>query len=167
MSNEVQSILNDVGLRCSALKEFITALLPILEHKIDYIMPDLLKNPSLLSHFVHENLVFDTTLREEYLYIPAGKDKWDGLTQHSLKSPRVFATWRDAEKNCPVPLKSRFLIHQLPSHAITRSSAHQTHRSSNTKLSMRKISNLQKGQCESWISWRRSLVQISRHRFFF
>ena len=103
MNNEIQLILNEIGLRCSALAEFITALLPILQHKIDYIMPDLLKNPSLLSHFMHENLVFDTTLREEYLYVPAGKEKWDGLIQHSLKSPRVFATWRDAEKNCLNP----------------------------------------------------------------
>src|SRR5271154_6214266 len=91
------------AMRCSALAEFITALFPILQHKIDYIMPDLLKNPSLLSHFMHENLVFDTTLREEYLYIPAGKEKWDGLIQYSLKSPRVFATWRDTEKNCLNP----------------------------------------------------------------
>jgi RAD50-interacting protein 1 len=103
MNNEIQTILNEIGLRCSALAEFITALLPILQHKIDFIMPDLLKNSSLLVHFMRENLVFDTTLREEYLYIPAAKEKWDGLIQHSLKSQRVFATWRDAEKNCAFP----------------------------------------------------------------
>ena len=100
MNNEIQSILNEIGLRRSALAEFITALLPILQRKIDYIMPDILKNGSLLSHFMHENLVFDTRLREEYLYIPSGKEKWDGLIQHSLKSQRVFATWRDTEKDC-------------------------------------------------------------------
>ena len=100
MNNDIQSILNELGLKCAALAEFITALLPILQRKIDNIMPDLLKNPSLLSHFMHENLAFDTNIREEYLYIPAGKEKWDGLIQHSLKSPRVFATWRDTEKNC-------------------------------------------------------------------
>jgi len=123
MDNQVQSISNSVGLRCNALTEFISALLPILQHKIDYIMPDLLKNASLLSHFVHENLLFDTTLREEYLYIPAGKDKWDGLTQHSLKSPRVFATWRDTEKNCLLPCNP-FSDSQLPSHATMTSSVH-------------------------------------------
>ena len=103
MNNEIQSILNEIGLRCSALAEFITALLPILQRKIDYIMPDLLKNPSLLSHFMGENLAFDAILRNEYLYIPAGEEKWDGLMQHSLKSPRVFAAWRDAEKSCMNP----------------------------------------------------------------
>jgi RAD50-interacting protein 1 len=100
MNNEIQSILNEIGLRRSALSEFITALLPILQRKIDHIMPDLLKNGSLLSHFMHENLVFDSYLREAYLYLPSGQEKWDGLIQHSLKSPRVFATWRDTEKDC-------------------------------------------------------------------
>jgi len=103
MNNEIQSILNEIGLRRSALAEFITALLPILQRKIDHIMPDLLKVGSLLSHFMRENLVFDSYLRDEYLYIPSGKEKWDGLIQHSLKSPRVFATWRDTEKDCLTP----------------------------------------------------------------
>lgn len=100
MNNEIQLILNEIGLGRSALAEFITALLPILQRKIDHIMPDLLNSGSSLSHFMRENLVFDSTLREQYLYIPSGKDKWDGLIQHSLKSQRVFATWRDTEKNC-------------------------------------------------------------------
>src|SRR5436190_12472108 len=100
MNNEIQSILNEIGLRRSALAEFITALLPILQRKIDHIMPDLLKNGALLSHFMHENLVFDSHLREENLYFPSGKEKLDGLIQHSLKSPRVFATWRDTKKDC-------------------------------------------------------------------
>ena len=108
MNNEIQAILNQVGLRRSALSEFITALLPILQRKIDHIMPDLLKNGALLSHFMHENLVFDTTLRDEYLYIPFGKERWEGLIQHSLKSPRNFATWRDTEKDCTTLSRKTF-----------------------------------------------------------
>ena len=100
MNTEIQAILNEVGLRRSALAEFITALLPILQRKIDHGMSDLLKNGSLLSHFMRENLVFDTTLRKEYLYIPFGKDKWEGLIQHSLKSTQIFNTWRDVEIGC-------------------------------------------------------------------
>jgi RAD50-interacting protein 1 len=100
MNTEIQSILNEIGLRRSALSEFITALLPILERKIDHIIPDLLKNAQLLSHFMHENLVFDSTIRERYLYVPSGSEKWDGLIQHALKSQRVFATWRDVERDC-------------------------------------------------------------------
>jgi RAD50-interacting protein 1 len=113
MNTEIQSILNEIGLRRSALSEFITALLPILQRKIDHVVPDLLKNAPLLSHFMHENLVFDVTLRERYLYLPAGKDKWNGLIQHSLKSARVFATWRDVEKDCtdhPVMLYGRLMV---------------------------------------------------------
>jgi hypothetical protein len=100
MNQDVQMILNELGLRRSALAEFITALLPILHRKIDSIMPDLLKDASSLSHFMHENMVFDTSLRENYLYIPFGKEVWEGSIQHSLKSPRVFKTWRDVEKDC-------------------------------------------------------------------
>ena len=100
MNVEVQGILNEIGLRRSALAEFISALLPILQRKIDYILPDLIKNGSLLSHFIHENLAFDVTLRDEYLYLPFGQDKWDGLVQHALSTPRVLATWRDTEKDC-------------------------------------------------------------------
>jgi len=100
MNTEIQSILNEIGLRHSALAEFITALLPILQRKIDRIIPDLLYNAQLLSHFMHENLVFDSTLRERYMYLPSGKDKWAGLIQHSLSSHRVFVTWLDVEKDC-------------------------------------------------------------------
>jgi RAD50-interacting protein 1 len=95
----VQSILNDIGIRRNALYEFITALLPILRRKIDHILPQLLKNPPLFSHLMHENLVFDTTLRDEYLYLPFGQEKWEGTIQQSLKSQRVFSTWRDIEKD--------------------------------------------------------------------
>jgi len=105
MNQEVQMILNELGLRRSALAEFITALLPILHHKIDSIMPDLLKNAPSLSHFMHENMVFDSSLRENYLYIPFGKEFWEGSMQHSLKSPWIFKTWRDVEKDC-MPLFS-------------------------------------------------------------
>jgi hypothetical protein len=110
MNTEIQSILNEIGLRRSALSEFITALLPILERKSDCIMPDLLKNAQLLSHFMHENLVFDSALREQYLYVPSGNEKWVGLIQHALKSGRVFTTWRDVEKDCKVPLGGKLMV---------------------------------------------------------
>lgn len=110
MNTEIESILNEIGLRRRALSEFITAMLPILERKIDRIIPDLLKNAQLLSHFMHETLVFDSALREQYLYIPSGSEKWIGLIQHALKSPRVFATWLDIEKDCKVPETGRLMV---------------------------------------------------------
>ena len=100
MNDEIQPILNEIGLKRSALTEFITALLPILHRKVGHLIPDILKNGSLLSHFMHENLVFDTTLREEYLYVPFGESSWEGSIQHSLKAPRIFKTWLDTEKDC-------------------------------------------------------------------
>jgi RAD50-interacting protein 1 len=103
MNNEIQSILNEIGLRRSTLAEFITALLPIITRKVDHIMPDLVQNGSLLSHFMHENLVFDAEIQERYLYLPFGQDKWEGSVQHALKFPRAFATWRDVEKDCITP----------------------------------------------------------------
>jgi hypothetical protein len=106
MNTEIQSILNEIGLRRSALSELITALLPILERKTDRIVPDFLKNAQILSHFMQENLVFDLALREQYLYLPSGSEKWVGLIQHSLKSQRVFATWRDVEKDCKISCKT-------------------------------------------------------------
>jgi RAD50-interacting protein 1 len=100
MRTEVQTILNDLGIERNALTEFITALLPILQRKIEYISPELLQNGSLLSHFVYESLSFDKAIYDKYFYVPTGRDRWDGITQHFLESPRNFKTWRDVEKNC-------------------------------------------------------------------
>jgi RAD50-interacting protein 1 len=100
MGHEIQTIHNQLGLQQSALTEFITVLLPILQRKFDHILPDLRKNGSLLSHFMHESLSFDSVIREKYLYIPTGSDKWEGITQYFLRSPATFKTWRDAEKDC-------------------------------------------------------------------
>jgi hypothetical protein len=100
MSHDIQTIHNQLGLQQSALTEFITVLLPILQRKFDHILPDLRKNGFLLSHFMHESLSFDSVIREKYLYIPTGNDKWEGLTQYFLRSPTTFKTWRNAEKDC-------------------------------------------------------------------
>ena len=48
---------------------------------------------------MHENLVFDAALREDYLYLPHGQEKWEGTIQQALKSQRVFKTWKDVEKD--------------------------------------------------------------------
>jgi hypothetical protein len=49
---------------------------------------------------MHENMVFDSELKDTYLYTPFGQDTWEGSIQHALKSPRIFQTWRDVEKDC-------------------------------------------------------------------
>jgi RAD50-interacting protein 1 len=100
MNTEVQTIMNEIGLRRTAMTEFITALLPIITRKMDHILPELITSGPLLSHYMHENLVFDTTLQDDYLYIPFNQESWRGSIQHALKSPRIFNTWRDVERDC-------------------------------------------------------------------
>ena len=105
MNNEIQSILNEIGLKRAALSEFITALLSILQRKIDKTLPALLNNNLLFSHFMHQSLAFDLTLREEYLYVPFGFDQWDGLIQHVLKSTQTLQKWIDIEKDSIYPMR--------------------------------------------------------------
>jgi RAD50-interacting protein 1 len=100
MENDMQSILNETGFKRIAMVEFIAALHPILERKIDHILPELLGNGYLLSHFVHEALSFDRKLREEYLFVPHGRDHWEGIAQYALRSSSAFKAWQKTEKDC-------------------------------------------------------------------
>lgn len=100
MQNDLQSILNETGFNRIAITEFIAALHPILERKINHILPELLGNSSLLSHFVHEALSFDRKVREEYLFVPYGRDSWEGITAYALRSASTFNAWQKAEKDC-------------------------------------------------------------------
>ena len=79
LSDYLQPILDD-RIRASEVAEstytdsisaFITALLPLLKEKCLSLLPQLVHEPQLLSHFVHELMSFDTTLRETWLYRPA------------------------------------------------------------------------------------------------
>ncbi|KAL8952018.1 MAG: hypothetical protein Q9222_002037 [Ikaeria aurantiellina] len=63
----------------------ITALLPMLRRKIFSIIPQIAKQPQLLSHVVHELMGFDTSLRDEWGYDGGcGMDGWNGLTWEVL-----------------------------------------------------------------------------------
>ncbi|KAL8940207.1 MAG: hypothetical protein Q9211_002379 [Gyalolechia sp. 1 TL-2023] len=63
----------------------ITALLPMLRQKAYSIMPLIAKQPPLLSHFIHELMSFDISLREEWGYDGGcGIDGWKGLTWESI-----------------------------------------------------------------------------------
>lgn len=78
----------------------VTALLPMLRHKISSIMPLVAKQAQLLSHFIHELMSFDTSLREEWGYDGGcGIDGWKGLTWEVLVKGRWFDRWLEVEKN--------------------------------------------------------------------
>ena len=79
----------------------ITALLPMLRRKIFASMPRIAKQPQLLSHFVHELINFDITIKEEWGYDGGnGVEGWKGLAWEVLVKSDWFGVWLDVEKNC-------------------------------------------------------------------
>lgn len=79
----------------------ITALLPMLRHKISSIMRLVAKQSQLLSHFVHELMSFDISLRDEWGYDGGcGIDGWKGLTWEVLVKGKWFDRWLEVERNC-------------------------------------------------------------------
>ncbi len=80
---------------------FITALLPMLRRKILALLPRIAKQPHLLSHFVHELINFDVTLKEEWGYDGGNRmEGWRGLAWEVLVKRHWFGAWLDVEKNC-------------------------------------------------------------------
>ena len=83
--------------------EFITAVLPMLRRRIKSLLPPIVQNAPLLSHFIHEMIKFDTILREEYFYAPFGSNpetQWKGITHEVLVKQNWFGPWLDVEKSC-------------------------------------------------------------------
>jgi hypothetical protein len=80
---------------------FITALLPMVRHKLLSILPQILKQPPLFSHTIHELMKFDTTLRDDWQYNGGSRtEPWRGLTWEILTKDDVFGHWLQAEKDC-------------------------------------------------------------------
>ena len=84
-----------------ATSAFITALLPMVSAKCLSLLPQISANPSLLSHFIHELMSFDTTLRDSWAYtpLPQGLLDWKGLTWSMLTIHGYFEAWLSVEKN--------------------------------------------------------------------
>ncbi|KAL8726921.1 MAG: hypothetical protein Q9166_006410 [cf. Caloplaca sp. 2 TL-2023] len=77
----------------------ITALLPMLRRKVFSIMPHIAKLPHLMSHFIHELMSFDISLRDEWGYDGGcGIDGWKGLTWEVLVKKDWFGKWLEVEK---------------------------------------------------------------------
>lgn len=78
----------------------ITALLPMLRHKVFTLLPQVSKQPQLLSHLMHELMSFDVSLREEWGYDGGfGAEGWKGLTWEVLVKKDWFGTWLKVEKD--------------------------------------------------------------------
>lgn len=80
---------------------FITALLPMLRRKIFALVPRISPQPQLLSHFIHELISFDTSLKDDWSYDGGrGVDGWRGLTWEVLVKKDWFGRWLEVEKDC-------------------------------------------------------------------
>lgn len=77
-----------------------TALLPMLRRKISSFLPQISKQPQLLSHFIHELISFDVNLTEDWGYRKDhGVQEWKGLAWEVLVKWGWFGRWLDVEKN--------------------------------------------------------------------
>ncbi|KAI4270466.1 MAG: hypothetical protein L6R38_007115 [Xanthoria sp. 2 TBL-2021] len=77
----------------------ITALLPMLKRKVFGVIPQIAKQPQLLSHFIHELMSFDISLRDEWGYDGgSGVEGWKGLTWEVLVKKDWFGRWLEVEK---------------------------------------------------------------------
>ena len=79
----------------------ITALLPMLRRKISVFLPSIAKQPQLLSHFIHELIAFDVSIKDEWAYDGGnGVEGWRGLAWEVLVQQDWFGAWLNVEKNC-------------------------------------------------------------------
>lgn len=73
----------------------------MLRHKISNLLPAISKQSQLLSHFMHELMSFDTSLRGDWGYDGGfGAEGWKGLTCEVLDRQNWFPKWLHAEKDC-------------------------------------------------------------------
>jgi RAD50-interacting protein 1 len=83
----------------------------MLKRKISHLLPEISGQPQLLSHFIHELISFDATLREEWDY-GEGSDQetWKGLTWEVLVRQEWFLRWLQVEKECKSGRFQRFRL---------------------------------------------------------
>lgn len=109
ISNHVQPIIESQNSRRSvadalftdAISAFITALLPLVTDKSLQLLQQIVTQPQLLSHFVHELMAFDKTVMDSWGYQPTTDllIDWKGLTWEMLNTHGYFAPWLKAEKD--------------------------------------------------------------------
>lgn len=84
----------------------------MLRRKIFALVPQISQEPHLLSHFIHELMSFDTSLKDDWNYDGGcGLDGWKGLTWEVLVKKDWFGRWLDVEKDCEFILGLDYLEH--------------------------------------------------------
>ena len=79
----------------------INALLPMLRRKIAIFLPRVTGHPQLLSHFIHELIAFDVSIRDEWAYDGGNSfEPWRGLAWEVLVKQDWFGAWLHVEKDC-------------------------------------------------------------------
>lgn len=75
----------------------------MLRRKISAFLPRIAKQPQLLSHFIHELIAFDVSIKDEWAYDGGnGVEGWRGLAWEVLVQQDWFGAWLNVEKNCEV-----------------------------------------------------------------
>ncbi|EXJ87247.1 hypothetical protein A1O3_04206 [Capronia epimyces CBS 606.96] len=94
LSEALESIYPD------AVSALITALLPMVVEKCLSFLPQISREPQLLSHFMHELMAFDTVIRDSWEYVPVPRmlTEWKGITWIILNQHGYFAPWLAVEK---------------------------------------------------------------------
>ena len=88
-----------------ATSALITALLPMLRGKIFPVLPQIASQPQLLSHWIHEIMGFDTTIRDDWGYESGyGVQGWKGLAWEILVKEGWFERWLQVERDCRCPI---------------------------------------------------------------
>ena len=73
----------------------------MLRRKIFTLIPQISQQPHLLSHFVHELISFDISLKDDWNYDGgSGIDGWKGLTWDVLVQKDWFGRWLEVERDC-------------------------------------------------------------------
>ncbi|ODQ65037.1 hypothetical protein NADFUDRAFT_8422, partial [Nadsonia fulvescens var. elongata DSM 6958] len=101
LSKVVQPVLRngDIFNDRSAVKEFITAVLPSVRRKIFGLFPRVAEmSTPFLSHLVFEVCSFDKVVSEKYMYTQYGSSKWIGLSGLLFEDKQRFETWLNGEK---------------------------------------------------------------------
>lgn len=141
----------------------ITALLPMLKRKVFGVIPQIAKQPQLLSHFIHELMSFDISLRDEWGYDGgSGVEGWKGLTWEVLVKKDWFGRWLEVEKTCKRALKTTSLSHLTSRKSLFQgtkiSSTPQKASKSTTKASSHQLQNLPMPPSESTICSKQSQI---------
>lgn len=91
-----------------AKDQFIRGLLQDVTRKLEKTMPELLNHPNWLSHTIHQVLLFDRSLQEEFAY-----DQYTALSNVILGNSTWFNAWFQAEKSCKFMSKNGLYLDLL------------------------------------------------------